>query len=237
MTPKVVTIHQPEFMPWLGFFDKMAHADEFVILDTVPFRKNYFQNRNRIPVKASKQGWIWLTVPVRARHGQPINEVAIDNTTAWGKKIWKTMEQTYAKAPFFNAYKQFLRETFLEKKWNLLQPLNLELITYLKAQLQIKTPLVLASDIKATGMKSQLLASICAARGASTYLAGQTAKQLYLDETPFKQNGIAVIYHSFSHPTYQQLQSPFVTDMSVIDLLCNKGDNALKLFHTQKTHP
>jgi len=71
----IVTIHQPEHLPWLGLFDKIRRADLFVILDCVQFRKNYFQNRNRI---RTESGWTWITVPVRRPLLAPINEIQID---------------------------------------------------------------------------------------------------------------------------------------------------------------
>src|SRR2546428_602993 len=96
----VVTIHQPEHLPWLGFFDKVRQADVFVILDHVRYRKRYFQNRNRI---RAEHGAIWLTVPVHVKgmFHQPINEVRIDNegNPRWREKCWNSIVQNYRKAP------------------------------------------------------------------------------------------------------------------------------------------
>ena len=100
-----ITIHQPEFAPWLGFFDKARLVDCLVLLDDVQFRKNYFHNRNRV---RTAQGWSWMTVPI-ARSGleMQINEVTIasDQNFSWREKIERTVEQAYSKAP---AYKMLM---------------------------------------------------------------------------------------------------------------------------------
>ena len=102
----IVGIHQPNYMPWLGFFDKMRRCDVFVLLDTVPYTKNGYQNRCMI---RGAQGGFWLTVPVitKGRLGQLTKDVEINNRVNWRDKHWKSIAQNYCKARCFEQYAQF----------------------------------------------------------------------------------------------------------------------------------
>ena len=102
----LITIHQPENFPWLGFFHKMAAADVFVVLDSVQYEKNYFQNRNKIRTR-SQQGWQWITVPVltQGRSDQTIQQAEINvRDRRWAQKIWSAVSQSYSNAPFFDEF-------------------------------------------------------------------------------------------------------------------------------------
>ena len=94
----IVSIHQPQYLPWLGYFDKIERSDAFVFLDNVQFKKNEWQNRNKVK---TDQRWQWLTIPVIHKFGQKINEVKINNTVRWGKKHLTALLNHYSKAPFF----------------------------------------------------------------------------------------------------------------------------------------
>ncbi|HNW92476.1 MAG TPA: WbqC family protein, partial [bacterium] len=111
MAERIVTIHQPQYLPWLGLVQKICDSDVFVVLDTVPYSRNYFYNRNRV---RTAQGWTWLTIPVltKGKFGQPFSEVAICDDTDWRKKHWATLRQSYAKAPHFRAYELSLAEFY-----------------------------------------------------------------------------------------------------------------------------
>lgn len=221
----IVAIHQPEHLPWLGFFDKLRAADRFVILDTVGYRKNYFQNRNRIRTAG---GTAWLTVPVQTsgRLGQPIRDVVIDNAgnPRWRQKCWGTLSQAYRRAPFWREHEDVLSATYA-RDWERLADLNLHLIRHLAAALGIETPLVFASELGASGDRSDLLLDICRRAGATTYLSGISGRE-YLDTKRFEDAGIAVTYQEFHHPVYTQLSEPFEPCMSAIDLLAVHGPAA-----------
>jgi hypothetical protein len=79
----IVAIHQPQYLPWLGYFDKIDKADKFVFLDTVQFKKNEWQNRNKI---RTVHGCQWLTVPTLYRFPERICEVKINNSVRWQHK-------------------------------------------------------------------------------------------------------------------------------------------------------
>jgi hypothetical protein len=220
-----IAIHQPEHLPWLGYLDKARQADLLILLDTVAFKKNYFENRNRI---RTPQGWGWLNAPVlsKGKFGQTFLEVEINNQTRWAEVYWRTLMQNYSKAPFWKPFAPAL-EAILSRPWKLLLDLNLALIEFLWSAFPITTPLRRASTLGVSGHKSELLLDICRKTDATVYLSGPSGKG-YLVESLFTDAGIGVEYHAFHHPEYPQLFSPFVPGMASIDLLLNEGPEGIR---------
>ncbi|MCK4820225.1 WbqC family protein, partial [bacterium] len=123
----IVGIHQPNYLPWLGYFYKIARSDIFVFLDNAQYSKNSFINRNKIK---TPQGAAWLTVDVltKGRFRQLINEVEINNDTFWSNTQEKTISQNYSKALYFEKYKNFFEDVY-HRRWQKLVDLNEALIT------------------------------------------------------------------------------------------------------------
>ena len=220
-----VAIHQPQYLPWLGYFDKMDQADCFVLLDDVQFKKNEWQNRNRIKAAA---GWQWLTVPVLHRFPQLIHEVRINQADPWSRKHLRALVSNYASAPFFDLHRPFFEEIYA-REWTLLLDLNLTTITYLVETLGIRTKLVLASSLPVpAGVEAtQRLIAICQAVGGDTYLSGVGGRG-YLDLARFEEAGIQVVFQAFRTKPYPQRFGAFVPDLSVVDLLFNCDDDSLR---------
>jgi hypothetical protein len=225
---RTVTIHQPECLPWLGFLDKAAQADVFVLLDCVQYRKDYFQNRNRI---RTPQGWAWVTVPVEMgdRSTKLIKDVAIadGNGQRWRKKHLALWSGSYRAAPFAGTVLPFLEELY-RKPHRWLVEFNYEVISWLFRQLQIRAEVRLASELPHRGRATELNLSLCQATGADVYLSGVSGRD-YLDEAPFREAGIAVRYQEFKHPVYAQAFDPFIPAMSALDLLFNHGPDANRI--------
>lgn len=223
----IVTIHQPEHLPWPGFFDKMRQADVFVLLDTTQFAKDDFQNRNRIKTRS---GSTWLTVPVfkKGASRQLIFDVEICNDQNWPNRCWSLIYQNYKDAPYFAEHQQFFKELYA-RKWSKLVDLNTTIIQYLAQQLGLNTKLVMSSELQVyeRGANNVNL-TICRLLGADMYLSGKYGKQ-YLDESQFARHGIKVRYQDFQYPVYPQLWGDFVSHMSVMDLLFNCGDASLEV--------
>jgi hypothetical protein len=215
--------HQPEFIPWMGFFHKLTLGDLFMIVDHVQFKKKHFENRNRI---RTPQGWIWLTVPVHThgRFTQAINQVAIDNGNPWRRKVLKSIELNYRQTPFFGAYWPFFEQVF-SREWGKLADLNQVLIEGCLRFLGNDVKVVKSSDLGVQGHGTELIVEMCQAVGAGTYVSGQSGKE-YLDVGVVGGRGVRVVYQSFQHPEYRQIAPPFVPQMSVIDLLFNEGEKA-----------
>ena len=221
---KIITIHQPETFPWLGFFNKMMLADEYIILDNVQFRKNYFQNRNQF---LTKQGPIYLTVPVDFKNYKLINEIVIKYNENWQRKHLNTIKQSYGKAKYFKEHIDFF-ESLYSMKFELLVDFNMEVINYIRKVLNINVPIVKVSSLNVEGTSSELLLNICKNRKADIYISGRDGRN-YLDITIFKQKNIKVVYHNFTHPKYKQFNSrEFIPYMSTFDLLFNYNANDAK---------
>jgi hypothetical protein len=219
----IVAVHQPQYLPWLGYFDKMVKADVFCYLDNVQYKKNEWQNRNRIKTAG---GWQWLTVPVTYRFPQKINRVGIDRTTPWPKKHLQAMTTSYRRAPFYDEYMR-LFEAVLKEDWGYLSALNVALAEALRRALGIGTKTVIASELTALREDpTDRLIDICRCFGADTYLAGQGGAD-YMDVSRFNDSGIRVKFQAFAHPVYPQLYGDFVSHLSVIDLLFNRGPESL----------
>jgi hypothetical protein len=229
----VVTIHQPEHLPWLGLFDKVLRVDLFVVLDTVQFRKNYFQNRNRIRTDA---GWTWITLPVKQPVIAQINQISIDLESPVRRRYINLLRQHYLKAPYFEAYFPTLRELILSSEQNLSQA-NIALLRFVFGELEIQTPIILASELGVALEKggTNVNLSICKRLGATKYLSGISGRD-YLDLVPFHENGIDVEFQDFQHPVYRQLHEPFLPCMSVIDLLFNHGSASRSILREVRGH-
>ena len=223
-----IAVHQPQYIPWLGYIHKMANVDLFVFLDNVQYKKREFQNRNRIKTPS---GPIWLTVPVLTKGNffQKISEVKIDNQERWREKHYETLKRNYSKAPFFKTYQNFLDEIY-RKEWNYLVELNIATVNYLKNALKITTPIKLESEIGTTKTHTERIIEICKKTGADTYLSGAGGKD-YMDEGLFEQNKIKLEYQEFIFPVYPQLYGDFIPNLSALDLIFNCGpDSKKKLF-------
>jgi hypothetical protein len=221
----IVSIHQPQYLPWLGYFDKIERSDVFVFLDNVQFKKNEWQNRNKIK---TDQQWQWLTVPVIHKFGQKINEVEINNTVRWGKKHLTALITHYSKAAFFKEHIAFLEQTYAQE-WKSLADLNMHLIKYLAKALGISnTEFVLSSEYESREEPNERLVDLCKQLEGDVYLSGKDGAK-YLNLDAFEQEGIQVIFQDYNHPQYPQLYGDFVLYMSVIDLLFNCGPESLSI--------
>jgi hypothetical protein len=220
-----VAIHQPHYLPWLGYLAKWAAADLFVFLDTVQYEKSGWQNRNRIK---TRDGARWLTVPVRARLGTPIRAVQVDENQPWQRRHLGTIEQAYGRT---RAYGRFVADlqAFYEKPWDRLAPLAVASAMWLARAVGITTPVRLASElpVKAVDATDRLVA-ICQAVGATVYLAGRDGAT-YMDVAAFTRAGIEVQVQAYTHPIYPQINGEFVPFLSGLDLLLNSADDALAI--------
>lgn len=224
-----VGIHQPNFIPWVGYFNKISKCDVFVLFDDVQFpRAKTFGNRVEIK---TNNGATWLTVPVTHRGElNNFNEVAIDNSQAWATKTAKTIKLAYQKAAHFNEYWDEFQAVYLTK-YDRLTELNIALMEYVVRVTGIKTKLVLSSDIKeGEGLSgAEKIMAILKALNANTYLSGKGAGSMrYINEEDFRDNGIALEWQAFTAKPYRQLWGEFIPNLSIIDLLFNEGSASMQ---------
>ena len=221
--------HQPNYLPYLGFFHKIYLSDIFVILDTAQFVKSgpfAWMNRNRI---RTKDGWIWLTVPVLTKGKFPVSlfEAEIDNNINWRERHWKSIYYNYHKAPYFKQYRDYFEELY-KKEWHRLTEICEEVIFYLMRELNIDVKVVRASELKIEAKGSEFLVEACKKLGADTYIYGKHGEE-YQDPEIFEGNNIKLMPQNFKHPTYRQLYEPFIECMSTIDLLFNYGKDSTNI--------
>jgi len=221
---KRISILQPGYIPWLGFFEQMVYADTFVIYDDVQYDKNGWRNRNRIK---TPQGILWLTVPVLSsgKTGQIVREVEIDNKLNWRKNHLKSIELNYKKAPFFKDYFGIFEDTYSREWINLLE-LDMYLIHKLRQALGINTPVLYSSEMSSKGENVERLIKMCKELGADEFYEGSSGRN-YIDDNLFENNGIKIAYQDYRHPVYPQLHGDFIPYLSVIDLIFNCGKDSL----------
>jgi hypothetical protein len=219
----VVAIHQPNFFPWLGFFDKIRRSDIFLAMDNAQFSKTGGTWSNRVKMLVNAEP-AWVTMPiVRAYHGvRSIREMRVTDDPSWRKKILSTIERSYRRAPHFGAVFPLLEESVRNPTTDLAE-YNLGAIRALCAALGLVTPIVLGSTLEVEDRATDLLVRMVKAVGGTAYLAGGGAAG-YQEDDKFHEAGIKLIYQEFQHPTYPQFNSvDFKPGLSVVDALMNCG--------------
>ena len=216
----LVAIHQPEYLPWLGYFEKMLRAEVFVLLDNVQFSKGDFHNRTRIKGAAGAQ---WLSVPVHAGSSATIGAVEVAGHR-WEAKHWRSLVSAYSRAPFFAEWAGEF-EAFYRQAAPRLLDYNVGALELLARAFGLRRNWVLASRLKAGGRKSELVLNICRELGADAYYSGRSGSA-YLSRDEFERAGVEIKVQQFAHPVYEQLfagAGGFTPNLSALDLLFNCG--------------
>jgi hypothetical protein len=223
----LVAIHQPHYLPWLGYLHRMAQADLFIVLDHVQFERGNYQNRTQVRVNGAPH---WLTVPVLQRsQRERIVEKTIDATQGWAATHFETLRRAYggaATAPLKSIY---------QTPWERLVDLNAAMLEFLREAFAIRTPLVNSSELNVEGAKSELVLNLCKAVGADALLVGLGGSRNYLDRAAFAQAGVELVFQDFKHPVYPQRgPAPFLAGLSAVDLFFNLGPDSRRalLGHT-----
>lgn len=219
----IISIHQPNYLPYIGFFHKMMNSDVFALYDDAEFVKEMYYHRNKIK---TSNGELWLTVPVNYKFSDHprILDISIDNKLNWAKKHWNSIITNYSKAQYFKKYAESFEEIY-SRDWIKLVDLNFSLIKRVNEILEISTPLILTSEYQVTGERTEKLVQITSLLKGSTYLAGKTSLK-YLVEEKFTSKGMKIQYQKFTHPIYQQLHGEFLPNMCILDLIFNEGVNS-----------
>jgi WbqC-like protein family len=220
---KKVAIVQSNYIPWKGYFDLIAAADEFIVYDDMQYTRRDWRNRNKIK---TPHGLQWLTIPVRVKgnYHQRIRDVEIANPD-WTADHWKTLTHNYKRANYFDEIADLLAPTY-EKSYRTLSQLNRRLIETLCRYIGIETKISNSWDYTLTDGKSERLVDLCVQAGATEYISGPSAKD-YIDEGVFVHRGIKLTWFEYSgYPEYPQLWGTFEHGVTILDLLFNCGGNA-----------
>jgi len=212
-------------MPWLRYVEKVLRADVFVVLDDVQFNKSGWQNRNKVK---GPRGWYYLTVPVRQRLGQRLDEVEIDHARDWRKKHVSSLKASYGRAPHYARVFPRIEAVYAAEDWRFLNDFNWALLTVILELVGLAKPVLRSSALGLEGEATDRLIDLCRKLGADTYLSGAYAATQYLDVASLAAAGVEVGFQSWTAPTYDQVHpaAGFVPDLAVIDLLMATGSEA-----------
>jgi hypothetical protein len=216
----ILTAHQPTYLPWLGFFDKVYKSEVYVLMDGVQFETNSFINRNKI---YTKNGELWLTVPCLTKNhfDKTIREIEINNTINWRKKHWASLHMNYKKSAYFYLYSDFFEDMY-SREWLYLNDLLEYQLEYLLEVLKIETKVIKLSQLNILSKKQELILDMCKKLDAKKFIFGALGED-YVDKNVFIKNNIDIEFQDYKHPKYNQLSEEFVSYMSIVDLLFNEG--------------
>ena len=225
----ILTGHQPEFMPWLGYLSKAQMGDIYYMVDNLQYVKDVFQNRNKIRIK-NKPGWQWLNVPIlNKKKIQVWRDVKIDHSQPWKRKHLSAIKTSYSKAPYFNEIFPEIEQLYINFKGEKLIDFIKIIVNYAFKKFDIKTPIKYVSELdNIEGKKSDLIISMCKSCDAKTFVFG-TLGNTYIEWNKFTD--ITPVFQNFTHPIYKQVHGGFIPNMSFIDLLFNHGDNSKKILN------
>lgn len=221
---KTIAIVQSCYIPWKGYFDLIAAADEFILYDDMQYTRRDWRNRNLIK---TAQGLSWLTIPVKVKgkYFQSIRETELDGQD-WKKNHWKTLHQNYRRAPYFDQISEVLAPLYLDKQFTHLSELNRALIEVICPLLGISTRIKWSWDYSLVDGKTERLLDLCQQTNGTEYISGPAARD-YLDKSLFEEAGVALRFIDYdNYPTYPQLWGEFQHGVTILDLLFNCGPNA-----------
>ena len=234
----VLTAHQPEFMPWLGYISKAAMGDAYFVLDSVQYVKDVFQNRNKIRIK-SDAGWQWLTVPVLSVKNHLLDwcDVRIDNSQNWKTKHLNGIYYSYAKADYFGVIYSDIEKIY-QKDCDFLIDFVTHIREYVFEKFNIHVPVYRTTDLikqgyDISGQKTDLIISMCNVIEANNFVFGAQGRT-YIEKEKFHNAGIQFYFQNFEHPKYNQVHGSFISNMSFIDLLFNYGDESVNILNKSK---
>ncbi|MBI5804732.1 WbqC family protein [candidate division TA06 bacterium] len=224
----IVAAHQPNYLPWAGYFYKMARCDVFVFLDSVQYSRTSYTARCSVKQCDGRASWLSVPVLKKGRYFQNVNQVAIDNQRPWQAEHLKTLESCYSRTPYFKEC-SWLLDMVYRQNWENLSQLNRTVIVRLAEYLGIKTKFINLSELKIEGKSTEMLVSACLALKAREYISG-SGGQNYLDKEQFQRAGIGLTYTKYQPQPYPQLWGEFVPGLSVMDMLFNCGSEEIKNF-------
>jgi hypothetical protein len=224
----IVTILQPSYIPWRGYFHQIARSDLFIFYDDVQYDKHGWRNRNRIKTPSGAR---WLTIPVHSAGNVvqeiPINQIQVDWRKNWPESHFQLIAESYKDAPFFKKYRDLIK-CFYSEKPVLLAEFTIQTTISLARELGIThTAFMSSSAIPGlTGKKTDRLIQILKHVHATHYISGPSA-QSYIEEEKFSEAGITIEYMTYNYREYPQLYPPFDPQVSILDLMFMTGDQAL----------
>jgi hypothetical protein len=227
MVKKVITAHQPNYLPWIGLFSKICQADCFILADTFALGKQSTFNRNKI---RTNSGWGYLTIPIGNKMiGTRIDNITVPADNSWKNIHWQTIYRSYKHTDYFNYYQDFFEELY-QKDFPYLWQINQEIILYLMKCFDIHTEVIKASEmaIDPDLPTTDYIIGLVREAGGDVYLSGPSGKE-YLSLDRFSRQGTELKFFKLEHPVYRQRFPGFEPNLSAIDLLFNEGPRASRI--------
>lgn len=223
----IVAIHQPHYFPWVGYFDKMAKADTFVLLDQVQFEKGSQMIRNRVLDNNGAVKYITISAETKAFLDREYNCLEVKDVKSWTDRQLNALKNYYQKSPYVEEILQIMKE-FLSNEYSTVCGWTCASIDLICKLMEIETPIILQSEINydRSRRKSDLVLAICDSLKSDRYFSGRGGSVEYLDRDEFGKNGVDIVFQDFKHPEYTQCNTKeFVPGLSILDMLFNCGVN------------
>jgi hypothetical protein len=219
---RTVVIHQPDFLPWLGYFHRLLQADLFIALDHVQFVTGTSRSWTHRDMIKTPQGAKWLSLRVqKAPFGTAIRDVRLAPDPEWRIENLNLIRENYRKAPFFQEIFPYL-ETLYRQPHAGMAAMNIASLDLLEEMLDTRTPRLISSEMSPQGTSTTMLVDLLKKAGATRYVSGLGARA-YLDAALLEKAGIELVWQAFRPPVYPQLHGKFVPTLSSIDALFNCG--------------
>ena len=217
----IVSIHQPNFFPWMGFFDKINRSDQFIFLTSSTRSKNdKYLTRTKVLNNAKSQ---YLSVPLGVKHKQiPIKQLIMPADNQWKVKVLNIIKESYRGSNHFDEVYDDIEE-LLMYECEYFSDYSINIIRFLISKLHIDTELHIDTDFNQDfGVSNQRNIALCKKVGGDIYLSGSGAK-VYNDNKLYSENSLELIYQDYVAPSYVQMSNEFISGLSIIDVLFNCG--------------
>ncbi len=216
----ICAIHQPNFFPWLGYFNKIAKTDIFVFLNQVDYEKSGHSMQcytNRVAINRNGVA-DWIHCPVIREHGaQSICKVKINNKEDWRTKVKNKLEISYKNAKYYKEYRAYIW-SLIDRNDNFIADYNMNIIKDLILKLELSAKVIQQDEITTESHSTRLLIEITKAVNCNRYMCGKGGNK-YQKEELFKENNIELIQQNFIHPHYNQGSLEFIEGLSILDAI------------------
>ena len=227
MEDKIVVIHQPDFLPYLGFFDRLLKADIYVVFDNVQYVRSSRGWTSRDKIK-TRNGEKWLTVSTqKAARDTLIKDILLSDNDYWKTDNLNLIRENYKKCKYYSEIMPYIEDLY-SKKFTRMMDFNLESIKMIMNLLNIEIDIVMGSELNPMGKSNELIVDIMKRLNCSKYLSGIGARDYYNPKI-YDEAGVEVIWQEFNHPVYPQQFGEFIPYLSSIDLLFNCGIDESRL--------
>lgn len=224
-----VIITQSNYIPWKGYFSAMREATHLVLYDDMQYTKRDWRNRNML-ITPNGPKWLSIPIEVKGKYYQKINEARVSDLE-WGSKHWNFIKSNYKNSPYFNEYKDYFEDLYLNPPSEFLSEINLAFIKKIIKLLDIDIKIIASKEFELKGDKTEKLVNICKELNADKYYTGPAAKN-YMDERLFIRNNIEIEYYNFSgYSEYKQQWNGFDHSVSILDMFFNLGPKTIKYFN------